>query len=117
MRVAAGIALSGRTIHAGRMAHPGSYRTMARNAATVPKRGVEPTRWQQEVGAAIAAAYGVERFDPTTFVCHGSGVPIGYPAMELDVTPEEWEVFAPVDRDKGDSLLGVSWSPDAPEGW
>ena len=54
---------------------------------------------------------------PTTFVCHGSGVPIGYPAMDLDVQPEEWEAFKPVDRDKGDSLLGLSWMPDPPEGW
>jgi len=114
---AAGIVPVGRMINAGRMAHPASYRTMARSAAAVPGRGNVPSPWHQQVGAAIAAAYGVADFDPKTFVCHGAGVPIGYPDMDLDVTPEEWDVFAPVDRDRGDSLLGISWTPDAPDGW
>jgi len=83
----------------------------------VPRRGCRPTAWQQDVGAAIADAYGVHAFDPDTFVCHGAGVPIGYPIMEMDLRPEEWEVFGPVNRDRGDSLLGLCWWPDAPEGW
>ena len=112
----------GRVVHGdrwlatGRMAHPGSFRSMSKNGSVVPRRGVRPTPWQQAVGAAIAAAYG-SPFDPETFVCKGSGVPIGYPVIELDCTPEEWELFAPVDRSKGDSLLGISWNPDPPPGW
>lgn len=105
-----------RFLSTGRMAHPGSFRSMTKNGSVVPRRGVRPTPWQQAVGAAIAAAYG-SPFDPETFVCKGSGVPIGYPVIELDCAPEEWELFAPVDRSKGDSLLGISWSPDAPPGW
>lgn len=105
-----------RWLATGRMAHPGSFRSMSKNGSVVPRRGVRPTPWQQAVGAAIAAAYG-SPFDPETFVCKGSGVPIGYPVIELDCTPEEWELFAPVDRSKGDSLLGISWSPDAPPRW
>ncbi len=105
-----------RRIAAGRMAHPGSFRSMSKNGSVVPRRGVRPTPWQQAVGAAIAAAYG-SPFDPETFVCNGSGVPIGYPVIELDCTPGEWELFAPVDRSKGDSLLGISWNPDPPPGW
>lgn len=65
----------------------------------------------------MAGAYGVEHFDPATFVCAGSGKAIGYPILDMDVEPEEWEVFAGVDRDRGDSLLGLCWVPDAPEGW
>jgi hypothetical protein len=107
----------GRHLRAGRMAHPASYRLMSRDPSAVPKRGVRPTRWQQEVGVAIAEAYGSPGFDPETFVVTGSGVPIGYPAMEIDATEEEWELFKPVNRDKGDSLLGIAWSPDAPDGW
>jgi hypothetical protein len=61
--------------------------------------------------------YGVSGFDPDTFVCAGSGVPIGYPRIDMDVGPEEWDVFAPVNRERGDSLLGLCWIPDAPEGW
>lgn len=114
--MAAGIAPRGRMLSVGRMAHPASFRVMNRETR-VPRPGVEPTAWQQEVGQAIADAYGVARFDPKTFVCHGSGEPIGYPNIEMDVEPEEWRVFERVDRDRGDSLLGLSWMPDAPEGW
>jgi hypothetical protein len=59
----------------------------------------------------------VPEFDPLTFVCKGTGVPIGYPIMDIDATPEEWEMFRYVDRSRGDSLLGISWAPDAPDGW
>ncbi len=106
-----------RAMTAGRMAHPASYRLMSRNPSAVPRPGVTPTAWQQEVGAAIAAAYGVEEFDPATFVCRGSGTPIGYPVIEIDVPPEEWVVFRPVDRDRGDSVLGISWMGGPPAGW
>lgn len=104
-------------LNCGRMAHPASYRLMARSPSAVPKAGVEPTPWQQQVGMAIAAAYGVEDFDPTTFVCHGSGTPIGYPVIDIEAEPGEWVVFRPVDRDRGDSLLGIAWMGDPPDGW
>lgn len=106
-----------RRLACGRMAHPASMRTMAPMRSVVPRHGVEPTAWQQEVGSAIAEAYGVHAFDPTTFVCIGAGTPIGYPVMEMDVTDDEWRVFAPVNRDRGDALLGIAWMPDAPPGW
>ncbi|MEX2245697.1 MAG: hypothetical protein WEC75_03330 [Dehalococcoidia bacterium] len=116
--MAAGGAMpAGRILTCGRIAHPASMRTMAVNPTVVPRRGVELTPWQREVGQAIADAYGAPAFDPRTFVCGGTGVPIGYPVMEIDVTPEEWIVFEHVDRDRGDSLLGLAWRPDAPEGW
>lgn len=107
----------GRILSCGRMAHPVSFRTMMANPTAIPRRGVPPTAWQQETGQTIADAYGAPGFDPQTFVCKGSGTPIGYPVLEVDVTPEEWEVFRPVDRDRGDSLLGMAWLPDAPDGW
>jgi hypothetical protein len=114
---AAGVAIGPRVLSCGRMAHPASFRTFNWNPTHVPKRGVRPTPWQQEIGAAIAAAYGTSGFDPETFVCIGNGTPIGYPRIDMDVRPEEWDVFAPVNRDRGDSLLGFFWVPDAPEGW
>jgi hypothetical protein len=115
--LAAGIAFEPRVLSCGRMAHPASFRTFNWNPTHVPKRGIRPTPWQQEIGTAIAAAYGVSGFDPETFVCIGSGTPIGYPRIDMDVRPEEWDVFLPVNRDRGDSLLGFFWVPDAPEGW
>jgi GNAT superfamily N-acetyltransferase len=113
----AGIRPQGRSLAVGRMAHPASMRTMSRNPGVVPRPGVPITRWQREVGNAIAEMYGVERFHDDTFLVEGSGAPIGYPVMEVDVEPEEWVVFETVDRDRGDSLLGLSWRPDAPPGW
>lgn len=107
----------GRMLTSGRMAHPASMRSMSRNPTVVPKPGVAPTPWQREVGTAIAAAYGVAGFDPDTFVCKGSGEPIGYPLIEIEVEPEEWRVFEPVDRDRGDALLALAWYPNAPPGW
>jgi hypothetical protein len=99
------------------MAHPAALRSIARLPTVVPRTGHRLTRWQQEVGRAIAEAYGVHGFDPETFVCLGSGQPIGYPDIEFDVEPHEWEIFEPVDRDRGDALLAIAWAPDAPPGW
>jgi hypothetical protein len=114
---AAGVAPSGRMITCGRMAHPASFGMMTPNPSHIPKPGVAITPWQQAIGSVIAAEYGVADFDPATFVCHGSGEPIGYPVIEMDVREEDWAVFRPVNRDRGDSLLGMAWLPDAPEGW
>jgi hypothetical protein len=106
-----------RRLICGRMAHPAALRIMLGNPTLVPKPGHRPTPWQREVGRAIAEAYGVHTFDPETFVCVGSGRPIGYPKIELEVEPHEWEVFEPVDRERGDALLALAWGPDAPPGW
>ncbi len=107
----------GRLLAAGRMAHPASFRVMTANPGVVPRPGVAPSDFQQEVGRVIAACYGVVDFDPLNFVCRGSGHPIGYPRMVVEVDPAEWEVFTAVDRENGDSLLGLSWLPDPPPGW
>ena len=106
-----------RTLSCGRTAHPASFRTFFANPAAVPHPGRRPTEWQREVGIAIAEAYGSLGFDPETFVVKGSGAPIGWPVIEVEATPEEWEMFKPVDRAKGDSLLGIAWQPGPPKGW
>ncbi|MGD0204994.1 MAG: hypothetical protein ABSB57_00880 [Dehalococcoidia bacterium] len=115
--VAAKVPAHTRRLTCGRMAHPASLRGFHRSPTLVPKPGVRPTPWQQEVGRAIAAAYGSRAFDPETFVCIGSGQAIGYPVIEFEVEPWEWEVFRQVNRDRGDSLLAMAWMPDAPLGW
>ncbi len=88
----------GRHLFCGRMAHPAALRTLSRLAKTVPSPGVRPTAWQQEVGRAIADAYRVFDFDPETFVCIGEGRPIGYPRIDFEVEPEEWDLFASVNQ-------------------
>jgi hypothetical protein len=106
-----------RRLFCGRMAHPAALRTIARIPTVLPKLGHRPTPWQREVGRAIAEAYGVHGFDAENFVCIGPGEPIGYPDIEFEVEPDEWELFEPVDRDRGDALLAIAWAPDAPPGW
>lgn len=106
-----------RALSCGRMAHPASFRGMSRSPSVVPKPGVRPTKWQKEVGQAVAEAYGVYGFDPETFVCIGNGTPIGYPVIDIEAGPDEWQVFEAVDRDRGDSLLGISWGQNPPPGW
>jgi hypothetical protein len=115
--IAAGVEDRSRRLSCGRMAHPAAMRILIWSPTAIPKAGVRPTAWQQEVGQAIAQAYGVHDFDPETFVCIGSGVPNGYPRIEVEVEPREWEIFRPVNRDRGDALLGMMWTPDAPPGW
>ncbi|MCJ7833398.1 MAG: hypothetical protein MUQ20_03320 [Deltaproteobacteria bacterium] len=105
-----------RTLACGRMAHPASLRIMRGNPTVVPKYGCSPSAWQKEVGLRVAELYGV-KLDPETFVVVGKGKPIGYPKIEINVEEEEWLPFKCVNRDRGDSLLGISWNPDAPEGW
>lgn len=106
-----------RSLSCGRCAHPASFRNFFRNPNAVPHYGRRPTAWQREVGTAIAHAYGSPGFDPETFVVRGSGVPIGWPVIEIEATEEEWAIFKPVDRAKGDSLLGIAWNPGPPPGW
>jgi hypothetical protein len=109
---------SERALFCVRYGHPAAFRTIvARIEGGVPRPGIRPTEWQQEVGRVIADAYGVESFDPETFICRGTGTPIGYPVIDLEVEPLDWEVFRHVDRERGDSLLGIVWMPDAPPGW
>lgn len=106
-----------RHLGCGRMAHPASVRPYRVVPWLVPRYGVVPTPWQQQVGAVVADAYGVEDFDPVTFVCRGRGAPIGYPVLDIDARPDEWDVFKDVDRDRGDSLLAICWQPTPPPGW
>jgi len=106
-----------RRLFCGRVAHPAAYRTIAHLAGTIPRPGVPLTSWQQEIGRAIAATYRVHDFDPESFVCIGEGRPTGVPRIDFEVEPSEWEVFAAVDRNRGDALLALGWFPDAPPGW
>ena len=105
-----------RILSCGRMAHPAGFRTMSRNPTVVPQYEVPVSAWQKEIGLRVAELYDVS-LDPDSFVVKGSGKPIGYPNINVDVPDTEWRVFASVNRDKGDSLLGIAWSPDAPDGW
>ena len=64
----------------------------------------------------MAELYGVN-IDPETLVVIGDGSPCGYPKVISEVAEEEWLPFKGVNRKRGDSLLGITWLPDAPAGW
>jgi hypothetical protein len=65
--------------------------------------------------------------DPCHPWLHADGAPgdvpldaamsIGVPVVAVEATSDEWARFAPVDRRRGDSLLGIAWGGDAPLGW
>lgn len=115
---AAGTVPPGRlALGAGRMAHPASMRIFAVAPTLVPKAGQTPSPLQQTVGRVVADAYGVADFDPETFVCRGLGKPIGFPRMSQEVEAHEWDVFSPVNRGRGDSLLALIWHGEAPIDW
>jgi len=105
-----------RVLACGRMAHPASFRILSRTSEVIPKFGVPLSSWHKEMGLKIAELYGV-RIDPETLIVIGNGAPIGYPKIIQDVNEEEASLFKAVNRDRGDSLLGITWLPDAPEGW
>ena len=105
-----------RALSCGRMAHPASFQSMSQNPSVVPKYKVPTTKWQREIGLRIAELYQVN-LDPETFVVQGDGTPIGYPNIKIDVPDSSWRIFENVDRDKGDSLLGIAWLPDSPAEW
>jgi len=105
-----------RVLACGRMAHPASFRIMSQSPVTIPKYGVPLSDWHKEVGLKIAELYEI-KIDPETLVVIGKGTPIGYPKMTYDTTEEEKLLFKNVNRDRGDSLLGITWIPNAPEDW
>ncbi len=106
----------GRLLACGRMAHPAGFRPLRRFSGVVPDTAKALSTWHLDVAAALARLYGA-RLRDESLVVTGSGRPIGYPRIEIDIDAEEWLPFAGVDRDRGDSLLAFAWVPDAPPGW
>ena len=100
----------------GRMGHPAGFRSMKGFPSVVPREGKALSPWHLEIAARVAELYG-SRLKEGSMVIDGGGRPIGWPRIEIDVTDEEWSPFRDVDRDRGDSLLAIAWSPDAPPGW
>jgi hypothetical protein len=105
-----------RILACGRMAHPASFRTLRRSPTVIPRHDLPLSDWHLEVGAALAELYGAV-LKPKSLVVQGSGKPIGHPNIEIQVSDKELLPFEQVNRDEGDSFLGIAWFPDAPPGW
>ena len=107
---------AGNILACGRMAHPASFRTLSRSPHALPKHGRALTSWHLEVAQCVADFYDVT-LKPGTLVVAGDGRPVGYSNIEMQVEASELAYFKDVDRSRGESLLGIAWLPDAPEGW
>lgn len=106
-----------RRLHCGRTAHPATYRFLQNigvGGLPDPDRPLSP--WHREVVDAVAALYGATVY-PGTCIVIGKGKPVGFPRVDVQASDSELSLFENVDRDRGDSLLAMSWSPAAPEGW
>ena len=118
LAVAGGDVPAEHALFGGRMAHPASYRQASARVGAVPRPDRRPNAWQREVGAVVAGLLGVRDFDDETFVCRGRTRSIGEPVVDVEVGEEEWKVFAPVDRSRGETLLAIWWGGDpGPDGW
>ena len=111
------LSANSRYLNCGRTAHPATYKFLAKiGAGTVPEPDRPLSTWHLEMVERVAALYCAKVY-PGTCVVIGKGVPIGHPRLDVVATDIEHRVFENVNRDKGEALLAMSWSPDAPSGW
>lgn len=76
-----------------------------------------PTATQRAVGEFLADDAGASGYDADNWVLIGDGHPSGH-AVEPDrLDPAYGRLFAPVDRTRGDTLLGPFWLVEPPEAW
>lgn len=76
-----------------------------------------PSQAQLELARRAAVAHGSLGYDSATGACIGHGRPIGAPIVEPDLPEELVRRFARIDRDRGDSLLWLTWRVPPPPGW
>lgn len=123
--VAAGMAIVEGPLHLGaaKLATPASLHWVLRSIPIGRWPSVDdpfalydhPSSTQSAVIGALVAAYGGGGHEGA--VCMGSGRPVGRPLVEPIVPSEEAAYFARVDRDRGDSLLWISWMTQPPDSW
>ncbi len=109
--------VNGRYLNCGRTAHPATYNFFANiGAGSIPEPGRPLSPWHLEMVERVAALYCV-KVHPGTCVVIGKGMPIGYPRLDVLATDAELRMFEKVNRDRGEALLTMSWTPEAPSGW
>lgn len=109
--------INSRRLHCGRTAHPASYRFFKNiGVGCIPDPDRPLSVWHVEMVEAIAALYGAKVY-PGTCIVAGKGEPIGFPRISVEATDAELGLFKNVDRNQGDALLAMSWSPQAPNDW
>jgi len=116
---------SGFSLAVSRFATPASFNLVLRRHEGRPWPPADdpfalydhPTSTQVAVARTVAADFGATGYDHATGACIGTGKPIGTPLVEPEVAPEVVERFEALDRERGDSLLWMSWFTPPPDAW
>jgi hypothetical protein len=99
---------------AGRIAHPALYQLFGDLQEPVPRPGYRASGEDRAWGRRLAKRFGCDaRYDDRAFRSAGDGTP--EPKLDIDLggepEPEVAELLAPVDSDKGDTLIAFGWAP------
>jgi hypothetical protein len=99
---------------AGRIAHPALYQLFGTLQEPCPRPGYRASGEDRAWGRRLAKRFGCDaNYDDRAFRSAGSGTP----EPKLDVVlgdepePEVQELLAPVEADKGDTLIAFGWAP------
>jgi hypothetical protein len=99
---------------AGRIAHPALYQLFGTLQEPCPRPGYRASGEDRAWGRRLAKRFGCDAsYDDRAFRSAGNGTP--EPKLEIHLGdepgPEVQELLAPVDPDKGDTLIAFGWAP------
>ncbi len=99
---------------AGRIAHPSLYTLFGGLQEPCPRPGYKASGEDRAWGRRLAKRFGCDaRYDDRAFRSAGDGTP--EPKLDIDLPvepePEVKELLAPVDPEKGDTLIAFGWVP------
>ena len=99
---------------AGRIAHPALYQLFGTLQEPCPRPGYRASGEDRAWGRRLAKRFGCDAtYDDRAFRSAGSGTP--EPKLDVNLGdepgPEVQELLAPVEADKGDTLIAFGWAP------
>ncbi|MEW6476356.1 MAG: hypothetical protein AB1679_29190 [Actinomycetota bacterium] len=99
---------------AGRIAHPALYQLFGTLQEPCPRPGYKASGEDRAWGRRLAKRFGCDdRYDDRAFLSAGNGSP--EPKLDIrlgdEPEPEVQALLAPVDPDKGDTLIAFGWAP------
>jgi hypothetical protein len=99
---------------AGRIAHPALYQLFGTLQEPCPRPGYRASGEDRAWGRRLAKRFGCDaRYDDRAFRSEGNGIP--EPKLDIPLgdepEPEVQELLAPVDPEKGDTLIAFGWAP------
>ena len=99
---------------AGRIAHPTLYQLFGDLQEPCPRPGYRASGEDRAWGRRLAKRFGCDaRYDDRAFCSAGTGTP--EPKLDINLggkpEPEVKELLAPLDPEKGDTLIAFGWAP------